>query len=271
MKSKKSDHIFSTDTVLEIRELDPDMIRPSMEDVRNPQYTRGGSKITVIGKAGTGKSFLISSLIYDKRACFPTGIVMSGTEDSNHHYSQMFPSTFIYNGLRTDILEKFVNRQKIAKQYVQNPWALVLLDDCTDDPKIFNSPLFQGLYKNGRHWSMFYILSLQYCMDIKPVIRNNVDGTFILREPNMKSRKSIYENYASIIPSFKLFCHIMDQITNDYSALYIHNQIQSNDWRDCVFWYKGKEIPTNWKFGSKEYWDFHYQRYNPNYNDIYKY
>ena len=93
--------------VINIRELDPDMIKPSMADVQDPNYTKGGSKLTIIGKPGTGKSFLISSLIYEKRACFPVGMVMSGTEDSNHHYAKIFPSTFIYNKLKPDILEKF--------------------------------------------------------------------------------------------------------------------------------------------------------------------
>lgn len=255
------------DNVINIRELDPDIIKPSMSDVNNPAYDKGGSKLTIIGKPGTGKSFLISSLIYDKRACFPVGLVMSGTEDSNHHYSQMFPSTFIYNKLNVAVLEKFIKRQKVAQQYLPNPWALLLLDDCTDDPKVFNTPLFQGLYKNGRHWGLFYILSLQYCMDIRPVIRNNVDGTFILREPNLKSRKSIYENYAGIIPTFQLFCHLMDQITNDYTALYIHNQGQSNNWEDCIFWYRGKEVPKGWKFGSKWYWQYHADRFNNEYEE----
>lgn len=251
-----------------VRELDPDTIKPSFNDVLNPNYNGGGSKITVIGRPGTGKSFLITSLIYEKSMCFPVGIVMSGTEDSNHHYGQMFPPTFIYNGLDTDALKKFIKRQKIAKKYLPNPWALILLDDCMDDPKLLSRPLFQGIYKNGRHWNMMYILSLQYCMDIKPVIRNNIDGTFILREPSLKNRRSIYENYASIIPTFALFCEIMDTLTSDYTALYINNRTQSNDWRDCVFWYKGKHVPKDWKFGSKWYWDFHRQRYNAEYEDV---
>lgn len=258
---------MSNDTEIYIRELDPNTIKPSIEDVYNPSYTGGGSKLTVIGRPGTGKSYLITSLLYEKRHCFPIGIVMSGTEDSNHHYSQMFPSTFIYNHLDKNALSRFIKRQKIAKKYISNPWAMVLLDDCMDDPKMFNSPLFQGLYKNGRHWNMMYILSLQYCMDIKPVIRNNVDGTFILREPGIRNRKSIYENYASIIPSFQMFCSIMDYITNDYTALYINNRTQSNNWTDCVFWYKGKPVPQDWKFGSPWYWDFHYQRFNNDYED----
>lgn len=247
---------------INIQELDPDIIRPSMEQAYDPNYKDGGSKITVIGRPGTGKSFLITSLIYEKRACFPVGLVISGTEDSNHHFSKLFPSTFIYNQVDMEILKNFIQRQKLAKQYIPQSWALLLLDDCMDDPKQFNSPIIQGLYKNGRHWNMLYILSLQYCMDIKPVIRNSIDGTFILREPNLKNRKSIYENYASIIPSFQIFCAIMDQITNDYTALYINNRVQSNDWQDCIYWYKGTHVPSNWRFGSDWFWQFHKDRYN---------
>jgi hypothetical protein len=249
-------------TTIDIRELDPDMIEPSMEHANDPNYQNGGSKITVIGRPGTGKSYLITSLIYEKRACFPTGLVISGTEDSNKHFSQYFPETFIYTEMDLEVLKNFIQRQKLARQYLPQSWALLLLDDCMSDTRVFNSPIIQGLYKNGRHWNMLYILSLQYCMDIKPVIRNNIDGTFILREPSVRFRKSIYENYASIIPTFKLFCFIMDQITNDWTALYINNRVQSNDWQDCVFWYRGVQVPSNWKFGSSWYWQFHRDRYN---------
>ena len=98
----------------------------------------------------TGKTTLITSLLYAKKHIFPVGMIMSGTEDSNGHYRKMFPSTFVYNKLNEDQVENFVKRQKIAKKHLPNPWAVLFLDDCTDDPKLFNKPLFQGLYKNGR-------------------------------------------------------------------------------------------------------------------------
>jgi len=114
---------------------------------------------------------------------------------------------------------------------------------------------------------MWFILSLQYCLDVKPVIRTNIDGTFILRETNLRNRRALWENYAGVIPDFAMFNDIMDQITNDYTALYIHNATTSNKLEDCIFWYKAKPVPNDFKVGCEEYWDFHNQRYNPNYKD----
>ena len=256
---------MSSPLILRIKELDIEMIPPSTAKMYNEG--QGGAKIVIIGKPGTGKTTLISSLLYAKKHIFPIGLVMSGTEDSNGYYKKIFPSTFVYNKLNEEKIQHFIKRQKISKQHLHNPWAVLLLDDCTDDPKIFNKPLFHSLYKNGRHWKMWYILSLQYCMDIKPVIRTNIDGTFILREPNLKNRRNLWENYASIIPDFSMFCDIMDQITDDYTALYVHNTNQSNNLEDCVFWYKGTIPPSNWRFGSKDFWKFHNKRYDKSYKD----
>lgn len=210
----------------------------------------------------TGKSTLITSLLYEKSHIFASGMVCSGTEDSNHHYSQIFPETFIYNKLEKNKIEDFVKRQKIAKKHLQNPWSVLLLDDCTDDPKLFTDPLFQNIFKNGRHYKMWFILSLQYCLDVKPVIRTNIDGTFILRETNLRNRKSLWENYAGIIPDFTMFCEIMDQLTTDYTALYINNATTSNKIEDCVFWYRAKPVPPEFKFGCQDFWEFHNSRFD---------
>jgi hypothetical protein len=252
-----------------IRELDLNLINPNSGNFQNE--SQGGSKLVVIGKPGTGKTTLITRILYEKRNLFPTGFVMSGTEDSNGHYGKIIPSSFVHNKYNEEKVESFITRQKMAKKYLSNPWSVLLLDDCTDDPRIFNKPIFQGLYKNGRHWKMLFILSLQYCMDVKPVIRTNIDGVFILRESNLRNRKSLYENYAGVIPDFNMFCDIMDQVTNDYTALYIHNSTTSNNLEDIVFYYKAKPVPDKFRFGNLDFWKYHNHRFNTNYNDPFQF
>ena len=251
--------------VLNIRELNLDIITPN----KLTPVSEGGHKIVVIGAPKSGKTTLVTRLIYEKSSIIPTGIVFSGTEDSNHHYKNIIPTTFVYNGFDRDVLKRFISRQKIAREYLPNPWSLILLDDCTDDTTIFNDKLMVGMYKNGRHYAMLYILSLQYSMDVKPVIRTNISGVFIFREPNIKNRKRLWENYAGIIPDFQLFCDIMDSVCNNYTALYIDNTAQTNNWQDCVFWYRAKPVPNDFKFGCDEMWSFHNARYNPNYKEDY--
>lgn len=257
---------MSSPLKIEISELDPDIIPPITSRMNDPNYN-GGCKLVIVGKPGTGKSSLIKSILYSKKHIFPVGIAMSGSEDSNHAYKEIMPSSFVFNEYDEDKISQFIKRQKIAMRHLPNPWAVMILDDCTDDPRLFNKPLQQALYKKGRHWKMLYILSLQYAMDVKPVIRTNVDGIFILREPLLKNRESLYKNYASIIPDFTTFCELMDKLTDDYCAMYIHGATQTNSWQECVFYYKASIISKDWKFGCPEYWKFHESRFNTDYQD----
>ena len=252
--------------IVEIKELDPSSLYPL-----HPNDMKNGSKYVIIGKPGTGKSTLVKSIIYAKKHIFPVGMFFSGTEDSNGFFSEIAPSSFIYNGLDTNNLtpiENFKKRQKYSKQYLESrgeyPWALNVIDDCTYDTKFLKKPIFQELYKNGRHWRMMHILSLQYCLDIKPEIRTCIDGVFILRESSLNMRKKLFENYGSCVESLNDWNDIMDQLTDNFTAIFINNKTISNSMEDNIFYYKAdpNKVPKDWKFGCREYWDFHYERFD---------
>lgn len=97
---------------------------------------------------------------------------------------------------------------------------------------------------------------MQYCMGIPPSLRTNVDFVFILRENLINNRKKLYEQYAGMFPSFDIFCQVMDQCTENYECIVIHNNAKSNKLEDQVFWYKASDH-EEFRVGAAEYWEYH--------------
>ena len=58
-----------------------------------------------IGKRNTGKSTLVKDIMYHKKH-LPAGIVLSGTEEGNHFYSEFIPDLFIYGDYDRDAIER---------------------------------------------------------------------------------------------------------------------------------------------------------------------
>lgn len=222
----------------------------------NKRYTLGAD-CTI-----THNTYAITSLLYQKRHIFPFGMVFSASEKVTGYWSKHFPDTFVYSSLQLSRISDFLKQQELNKKHLSNPWSILLIDDCAFESKLFNSELFKEIFCNGRHYKFWLILSLQHPSQISPVLRQNIDYTFLYKNNNINERKKIYENYASIIPSFNLFCDIMNQLTENYTALVIDNLSQKGDWMDNIYWFKAQPFPLDFKVGSKDYWNHHYIRYN---------
>ena len=57
-----------------------------------------------IGKRGTGKSTLVTDVLYHHKK-IPMGVIMSGTEESNEHYKKHVPDLFIYPEYDPSVIE----------------------------------------------------------------------------------------------------------------------------------------------------------------------
>jgi hypothetical protein len=223
-----------------------------------------GPVIVLIGRRDTGKSYLVRDLLYYHQD-IPIGTVISGTEAGNGFYSAHVPKLFIHEEYNTAIIENVLKRQRTVLKQIQkeietyrrttiDPRAFVILDDCLYDASWAKDKMMRLLFMNGRHWKLMLVITMQYPLGIPPNLRTNIDFVFILREPYISNRKRIYENYAGMFPTFESFCQVMDQCTENYECLVIHNNAKSNKLSDQIFWYKA-ESHKDFRLGSKEFWE----------------
>ena len=110
------------------------------------------------------------------------------------------------------------------------------------------------------------MLAMQYCMDLSPDLRCNIDYIFILRENILQNREKIWKNFFGIFPTFDMFNQVMTACTENYECLVLDNTSKSNKIEDVVFWYKADLHPP-FKAGHPKFWKIHKEHYNPNHDN----
>jgi len=229
------------------------------------------SVVVFIGKRKVGKTFLVKTLL-SYHQDIPIATIISSTESANRFYGDIVPSLFIHDKISPCLLDNVVKRQKIIRKKMEkekrktghtniDPRTLFVMDDCLHDKSWVNNENIREVFMNGRHWKMFFLLTMQHPLGIPPSLRTNIDYVFICRENNINNRKRIYDNYASMFPTFEMFCSVMDQCTGNYECLVVVINAMSNRLQDQVFWYKAPER-GNFKIGAKEFWDAHKENYD---------
>jgi len=141
----------------------------------------------------------------------------------------------------------------------------MLCEDCLYDNKLIKDKSIRGIFFNGRHWRILFLLTMQFCLSVPPDLRSNVDYVFVCRENIIQNREKIYKAFFGIFPTFQGFCECMNQCTENFECLVLDNTVQSNRIEDCVFWYKATER-DHFRMGNDVYWRSHLEHYNPNHD-----
>ena len=223
----------------------------------------GPPTIVFIGKRGTGKSTLVADILYYMRR-IKAGVAISATEDGNAYYSKFIPEILIHSEYKPEIIQQVITRQKkVINSDTKTPDGdvFVLLDDCMYDKRMIRDVNIRGIFMNGRHWRISFMLTMQYCMDLPPDLRSNIDYVFILRENIIQNQEKIYKNFFGIFPHFSVFQDVLNSCTEGYDCLVLDNTSKSNNIQDCVFWYRAKPA-RNFKVGTKELWKFCKKNYD---------
>lgn len=229
----------------------------------HPSMMSNTETVAVIGKRRSGKGVLLRDLLYHFRH-IPIGTVISPTEKLNKSYSKIVPPVLIHDEYRDDIIDKVLSRQRliIEKQEKDpnfadvDPTAFLLLDDCMFDNAWQKSTNMKEIFYNGRHYKLTLWLSLQYSLGLSIGMRNNLDWTFLFKEGIVANRKRLYEYFAGMFPNLAAFSAVMDQVTDDYGCLVIHNGASSTKLSDQVFWYKAENRSTDgWRCCLDCFWE----------------
>lgn len=211
----------------------------------------------------------METITYRLKHRYPVGRVFIGTEDGYRKFSNIFHPLFVSNYYDEEEEKNHILRQRTCemdngKGYPGN-YAVNILDDISDDPKIFHTKVFQGLFKLGSQWwNQLCMVGLQYAIDMSPGIRKSVSYVAIGREPELKERKKLYENFGGMAGTFQDFCDLMDELTGDFTFIIFKKRSQTNNIEDNVFWFRTEKLKP-WKFGCKEYREWGKNRYNPDY------
>ena len=215
-----------------------------------------------IGKRKSGKSCAIRDLMYHKKN-IPIGQIISGSEKANPFFHNFFPSSYIEEEYTVDTLDNIFKRQCKIREFAKKQKALnkreidtrflIVFDDCLHDTKWQKAKQIKNIFMNGRHFGIFFILSMQYVIGIPPNLRTNIDYVFIFRDYSIQNRKKLYENFGGSIPSFALFCSLMDHL-DKFECLVICTDADKVKFQDQVMYFKAK-LRKNFKFGSDIMWE----------------
>mgnify|MGYP000187730173 CR=1 FL=1 len=223
--------------------------------IEERRVTKGPPTCIFIGKRGSGKSTLVADILYYSRK-IPMGLVISATEEGNHFYQQHVPEIFIHGDYQPSLIEGVISRQKKAlRENKENSDVFVLLDDCMYDKKMIRDKNIRGMFMNGRHWRTLFLLTTQYCMDLPPDLRANLDFIFVLRENIIQNQEKLYKNFFGLFATFDAFKDVMNACTEGYDCLVLDNTSRSNKIEDCIFWYSAKP-DRKFKIGHPDIWKY---------------
>ncbi|AXN90946.1 putative VV A32-like packaging ATPase [Namao virus] len=260
----------------------------NMFDLNSMFYDHDGitpysPKICIIAPSGTGKSWIVRSILYHLKE-LDSAIVICPTDKMTKFYDSFVPSLYIHHQFDPDMIQKILDRQrKMIVRYQKkiqedkNPALLnkdlrliFVMDDCMSSRKQFvHLDSFNSLMYEGRHYQIIFIMTMQYCLSLPPDARNNFEYIFLLSEDKMQNRVRLYDNYAGMFPNQNIFNAVFDQITKDFKCMVINNRYKKdNNLENKIFWYKAVDH-SPFTIGSTRYKSFAKKHFNSEYEEYY--
>lgn len=223
-------------TELNIRKWDPSSLEKKRLNGHPP-------KILIVGKTGTGKTTLVQDLLFYIRKIH-SGVVICPTEQSLVDYRLMFPETLIHEAWDKELIAEFLRMQKKIRKTDSSFHQLLMLDDIMYDKNaILKDESTRFIFMNGRNNNITMIITMQYCMDLTPDLRNNIDFIIALRDNIHSNREKLWRNFFGVIPNSDMFHQVFQSCTTGYNCIVLDNTSRSANISDCIFYYSADATP----------------------------
>ena len=231
----------------------------------DPSTIKPTSTILLIGRRGTGKSTLMRDLAshFARQGTIDLALGMSPTEESSESMGSFLHPELIYNEYREDVIVNLMAIQKRQWKRGHGSHVQLYLDDVCYDKQILRTKTMRELFMNGRHRRLGLVLCMQYCMDMPPDLRSNVDVVIAARDSIHSSRSKLHTNFFGFFKSYDEFSVTMDATTNNYEVMVLHNNkgTPSNDIEDCVHWYRASPQLEPFRLGHGAFSTLHTRYY----------
>jgi hypothetical protein len=240
--------------------------------------------IAMIAKRGSGKSVAIKAIMYAHRD-IPGGIIISRTEKMSPFFSKFFPDLFIYYKYTSETLTNLLERQEHFKEQRDekegifgeklqarlrrgkkklDTRAWLIMDDCLAHKGTWSKdePM-QEVFMDGRHFDLFFILTMQYPLGIGPDLRTNFDFIFLFGENFTNIQRKVHEHYAGMFPTFESFKKVFRACTVNFGCMVINNRTKSDNIEDMVYWWRAPDLDIKKYVGHKSFIKRHHDYYDP--------
>jgi len=174
------------------------------------------------GEQGSGKSKLISYLMYKYRNKFAYGICFTNTyfEDDSFDY---IPKKFIHPEYSEEKLDNLMNIQKnlIKKGIIKE--AFVIFDDSVSKDQ-FNSESLKNLCTQLRHYHITVIFATQYANIVPTWMRTNAMGVVIFKSDSECNLRALFQSYGQGFGKFDNFRNYIADNLGNYKFIYYNKK-----------------------------------------------
>lgn len=208
----------------------------------DPSTIKRNRNILIIGRRGSGKSTILENLLFEQKDHYDIVCGMCPTINSQKMMLRHMPPELIYpDGNSERDLCRMISVQKEQTARGRNRRSLIIWDDCMFDTKIIRSKIMRDLAMNGRQYNITFMNCMQYCLDMPPSIRSQIDYVIVMKENVKVNKEKLHKYFFGVFPSLADFSRTMDRVTENFGALVLDNTSPESQIDKCVYWYRGRE------------------------------